>query len=522
MNAHNLALNQGSVQTLKTSRIRKALPYMVTLSIFQLIVSTAFYMVAAQKLNKPDLGLVSTLTFLYTIFTTLAPLALPIAGTKFVSEFIGKNEREVAANVAHTVVRLVSILSFVFLLGFSALSFLSISAFNWPQDVLIFLIITFVASSLAVLRLTYMGLMQGLQLFDRYALSNVLALILARLVGVVLILFDAGLTGFATGMLSGEVFGLILSVLYYRGSLPKAVNPYDSKSLLKFSLPLFVMNIITVSSEWIDRAIFLAVSHDLEALGVYELVIRGASSLTVIWAIIDVILLPVFSEAYGHKGKGELIKPLKSALRYLVFMYFPAALGLAAVSKTVMALLFGSGYVGGSMPLAILSVFSMLKAFTIIMGSTLKSIGETKVFVKASVTSLVVNGVIVAVLTPFFSLYGAVAGRACAVIVVFIYVFYELKRNIKIEVDLQGLWKGTLASLTLVVPLQVFEVFIYGNIIENPVISISIEIGLGLIFYATALFLLKALNRDDFTLLKQLTPKPLLKIVRFFERLLIH
>jgi stage V sporulation protein B len=495
---------------------------MVTLSIFQLIVSTVFYMVAAQQLDKPDLGLVSTLTFLYTIFTTLAPLALPIAGTKYVSEFIGKNERDVAANVAHTVVRLVSLLSFIFLLGFSALSFAFISVFHWPQDVLIFLIITFVASSLAALRLTYMGLLQGLQLFDRYALSNVLALILARLVGLGLILFNFGLTGFAVGTLCGEVFGLLLSVFYYRGALPNAVAPYASMSLLKFSLPLFVMSIVTVSSEWIDRAIFLAVSHDLEALGVYELVIRGATSLTVIWAIIDVILLPVFSEAYGHKGKGELIKPLKSALRYLVFMYFPAALGLAAVSKTVMELLFGSGYVGGSLPLAILSVVSMLKAFTIIMGSTLKSMGETKVFVKASVTSLVVNGVIVAVLTPFLSLYGAVIGRVCAVLVVFLYIFYELKRNLMIEIDFQGLWKGTLASIVLVVPLQVFEIFIYGNLIESPVVSVALEILLGLIVYATTLFLLQALTREDFTLLKQLTPTSLLKLVEFFERLIIH
>ncbi len=495
---------------------------MITLSILQLIVSTAFYMIAAQVLTKPDLGLVSTLTFLNMIFTTIAPLALPIAGTKFISEFIGKNERKVAASVAKTVIRLVSILSFLFLIGFSVLSFVLVSVFHWPQEVLIYVIVTFIASFLAVLRLSYMALMQGLQLFDRFAITNVFALILSRLTGLILILLNFGLTGFAIGMLCGEALGLGLSIFYFRGTLPKAEKPYESKILLAFSLPLLVMNVVAALSDWIDRAIFLAMSQDLEALGVYELVIRGASSLGVIWAIIDVIILPVFSETYGHKGKNELTRPLKHALRYLVFMYFPAALGLATISRTVMTLLFGGEYVVGSLPLAILSIFSIVRAFTIIMGSTLKSIGETRVFVKASLISLIADGLVVVLFTPFFGLYGAVAGRVSATLVIFFYVFYELKKNIKIELDLQSLWKGALASISLIIPLRLFERLISANYIDSPIITISIEILLGLVCYVSALFLLKALNKDDFRLLKQLMPKSLTKIITFFERLLIR
>lgn len=495
---------------------------MVTLSILQLIVSTAFYMIAAQVLAKPDLGLVSTLTFLNMIFTTLAPFALPIAGTKYVSEFIGKNERTGAANVASTVIRLVAILSCVFLLGFSALAFVLVAVFQWPQEVLGYVVLTFIASFLGALRLSYMGLMQGLQLFDRYAVTNVFALILSRLIGLILILFKFGLTGFAVGMVCGEAVGLVLSLVYFHGSLPKAEKPYPAKALLTFSLPLLVMNVVTALSDWIDRALFLALSQDLEALGVYELVIRGASSLAVIWAIIDVIILPVFSETYGNTGKTTLTRPLKRALRYLIFMYFPAALGLATISRTVMALLFGREYVVGHIPLAILSIFSIGTAFTIIMGSTLKAIGETRVFVKAALISLIVDSVVVVLCTPFFNLYGAVAGRVGAILVVFFYVFYELKSHIRIELDVQSLWKGALASVALIAPLRLFEELVSANFIDSPVLTVSIEILLGLVCYVLGLFLLKALNRDDFRLMKQLMPKALTHILTVFERLLIR
>jgi hypothetical protein len=84
------------------------------------------------------------------------------------------------------------------------------------------------------------------------------------------------------------------------------------------------------------------------------------------------------------------------------------------------------------------------------------------------------------------------------------------------------LWKGALASVTLIIPLRLFERLISANYIDSPIITISIEILLGLVCYVSALFLLKALNKDDFRLLKQLMPKSLTKIITFFERLLIR
>ena len=141
---------------------------------------------------------------------------------------------------------------------------------------------------------------------------------------------------------------------------------------------------------------------------------------------------------------------------------------------------------------------------------------------KASLISLIADGAVVVLCTPFFNLYGAVAGRVCATLVVFIYVFYELKRNIKIELDLQSLWKGALASVTLIVPLRLFEELVSANFIDSPVITVGIEILLGLVCYVSALFLLKALNKDDFRLLKQLMPRSLIKIITAFERLLIR
>lgn len=505
---------------MKLSNIGRGFSYLVVQNVIQVIIAIVFYSIAAKSLIQSDLGFVSTLNFLHIVFTVIAPLALPIAGTKYISELIGRNKKAIAANVAKTVLRLVLFLSLLFLSVFCIFSFILLYIFNWPQENLYFLIITYIASFVATLRLTYLAFIQGLQCFEKYAVTNLFTLILSRTIGLFLILKNFGITGFVIGIFIGETFGLFLTIFYYYGSLPKAMKLYKSKLLLKFSIPIYIMNVVTTFSDWIDRAFFLLLSYNLEALGIYELSIRGASSLLIFVNIIDVVILPVFSEIYGKKGKKELKPLFEKAMRYVVFIYFPAAIGLASISKTAMALLFGWRYTVGSAFLAILSIFSILTAFSSIIGSALKSVGETKIFLKASLTALMVNSIIVTLFTPIFGLYGAILGRLASIIIIFVYVLFELNKTINIDFDLQGLWKGVFASLTIIVPLQIIEVFISRNS-YNPAVSLTIEVFLGFICYVFALFLLKALNKDDFKILRRLTPKSLLKIIDFLERFLV-
>ena len=509
------------MKELYISRISKGFTYIIGLSFLQFLVGLVFYSVVAKVLTQADIGIISTLTFLYTIFTALAPIALPVAGTKYLSEFLGKNDLGKAADVASTIIRLVAKVSLIFFALFSLSSFFIVSSFHSIPNATLFLMLNFIASFIATIRITILALLQGLQLFDKYAISNTMTGILSRLASLILVISGYGLSGYALGLMLGEILGLGLTFHFYKRSpLPKPTGKYDSKLLLKFSIPIYIMTIVTVVSDWVDRVLFLAVSSDLQVLGVYELAIRGVGVLTIIWAIIDVTVLPVFSENYGQAGKEALTPLLKKAMRYLAFVFFPAAFGLASISRTIMTLLFGPQYIAGSLALTLLSISAMFTAFSTIIGSTLKSIGETGVFIKVSLLSILVDGILVITLAPTYGLLGALAGKIASAVIGFIYIANELRSKIKVEIDKEGLWKCFASAMLLSVVLVIFE-RLYTNILGSPD-ALILEICLGIGSYILGLFLSKAMIKDDFRLLRQMIPKPLSPLVSLFERLLVR
>ncbi|MDQ1280115.1 MAG: Polysacc synt protein [Thermoproteota archaeon] len=501
-------------------RISKGFVYIIGLNILQFLIGLSFYSVAAKILNPTDLGIISSLTFIYSIFVVVVPLALPVAATKYVAEYIGRGEIEKASNVASSVIKLVLKISVIFLI-FSYLGYVIILLrFEGGYSSAFFIMVTLVASFAAVIRLTYLALLQGLQRFDRFVISNSSTAIVSRLASLALILSGFSLNGFALGTFFGELFGLVLTMICYRGLLPRAKDSYPSKLLLSFSLPVYTSNVSNVLSDWADRILLLAVSFNLAALGVYELVLKGIGLLSVIWGTIDVILLPVFSEAYGQLGTAKLTPLLKKALRYLSFLFFPAALGLASISESLMILLFGLEYANGGLPLALISVFSIFAAFSIIMSSTLKSIGETRFFIFVSIFSVIADSSLVVILAPSLGIFGAIAGRIAVYIITFIFIYSKLRSRISLEVDIRGLWKSFLASLFLVVVVKLFQ-NVYMSLYTSPVFVV-VEIGLGLATYILGLALLRALNSEDFILLRKMLPKKLSKTISLFEKILVR
>lgn len=491
------------------TRIGKGIRYLIVLNVVQVAATLIFYSIISQFLSKDEVGLVTTFTFVYTILTTLSQLALPVAGTKYVAEFLSKGEKEKASTAARSVVRLALLNSSIIASGFHIVLFLSMTDFS----TMIPFSLVCIASFLASLKLTYLALVRGLQHFDRVVIANSSTTITSYIAGVFFVLKFRSM-GFTIGILTGELVGLGLTLLFYYGQFLKTTSSYDYKTLLKFSLPVFVMQVVVLFSDWADRILFFAVSLNLAWLGVYDLTIRSAASLLFIVGFIESIMLPIFTKAYSQLGKKDVTLLLQRVLRYLGFMYFPAAFGLAAVSKTVITLLYGPAYIEGAIPLAILSVSSVFMAFSLILGSALKSLGKTTAFIKISLASLTVNVIMIVSLTPFIGIIGATLARIISSFLVFILFFHELGGWINIEIDSDGLWKGLLSSLVSAALIFCFDALH----LSSALINLLVGTVLGFLSYVVALILLRALRREDFDIFRQILPL-LTPLIDFVERI---
>lgn len=501
------------------TKVGRGSVYVAVQNVAQFAVGLIFYSILARLLTKADIGLVSTLTFAVTIYSVFATLTLNVAAAKYISEYIGKGDPEKASSVAKKTTRLIATLSIILLIPAILISQL-LGEQNYSITLLF--VIACITSSFASLKSTYLSFLQGSQSFGKYALAGTSAIVAARAFSIILVLLNYGLLGIIIGWLLGEVLGFILAFSFFHGTLPKTSSSYDSRQLLNFSMPLFLFTLINTASDWTDRMLFLAITPNLGSLGIYDLAIRGSATLSLITTVLSTILLPFFSELFGQSGTARLSEPLTKASRYLTFLIFPAALGLASISKTAMALLFGWEYAIGNIPLSILALASIFTAFTAVINAVLQSIGETRVFIKISLTMVIANLIASVALIPSFNIIGSATARSTMMILGFTYSFYELDKRVKVKLDRKATYKAFLASTIMAIPLILFDSTFSRTVFMNPVISIFIEIVMGILVYGFVLLLLNAFKKEDFNILREIVPRQFRRVLDAVERIFIR
>lgn len=475
-----------------------------------------FFAIAANILTKAELGLISTFTFISIIFLAIAPLSLNVAAARYIADFTGQNSREKASAVVRTVNRWVSYFSLSLLaLGITVSYFFSSSTFISLNMLSLVLVYSFFLT----IKSTYQSFLQGLQMFERYAVVGLISIALARVIGILFLIFGYGLIGVLISWVIGEAVGLSLAVIFNRNLLPSTRIYYDSRPLLAFSLPVLSMTVVNTASEWMDRVLLLTLTTNLETLGIYELVIRGGSTLSLIWVAINTTLLPTFSKHYGQSGNKDITRLTKQSLKYMGYLTFPASMGLAAISKSALALLFGWEYTSGNIALTILALFSVLTSFSTVVYMVLQAMGKTNPFLKITLITVITDVIFSALLIPAFNMNGAAVARAVMITVGFIYAFLELRKQVKIEIEGKAMLKTLIAAIVMAVPLAIFDTFYSGNIVKSTVLSVGIEIGAGIILYALTMLLLKTVSKQDFNLLLKMIPRPLSPILTKFERL---
>jgi O-antigen/teichoic acid export membrane protein len=501
------------------SRIGRGVTSIAILNAFQFLVGILFYNIVSKILTPTEIGIMSTLNFVYTTFTVFAPLALHFGAVKYVAEYLGNNQAGRAAAVTKATIRLILISSTVFLAVYVAIAKIIPNVLPDIKDSELLFIIASTAAFVAVFRNTYLAYIQGLQLFDKYAIITLTTLSMSKFLGIILIM-RLGLYGVLLGMLFGEFGGFLITLGFYKGHLPPAEGSIKSKDLLKFSLPIFGMAVIGTFQDWCGRMLFLITCRDLDALGILDLVIRAANSLGIIGAVIDVVMLPVLSEAYGRDGKKSIPEILTTALRYTGFMYFPASFGLATISRTAMTILYQQNLAEvGSIPLTILAVFTIFGTLSTIFNSALKSMGKTSPFIRISLLSLLVDAMLVTVLSQFIGIYGAVFARSASFLTSFLSTLFFLRKEVAVRFDRDGLWKGLAAAISIVPPVLIID---YSFKSSNIFIKLALDIALATVCYFASLLLLKAARKEDFVILRQIAPKHLGSIVTLLEKAYIR
>jgi len=506
---------KGVCKHLATERVTRGTLYIAFQNATTFILGLVFYIFAARLLTKEDIGLLSILTFIMALFTSVSLLSIPDASVKYISEHIGRGEPDRAASVVATTWRMVLIGSLL-MLAVTCIFSVSLVEVGWKGFPLPALMVALFAAFLINFQGTYAAFLQGLQMFGRLAWVYIIYGLISCVTGVGLVALGYGLSGVAFAYLVGASVSVVVAAWFYYGKLPRVSANYSRKTLIKYGYPLFLTGMLFVASTWVDRICYLASTSNLAGLGVLDLAVRGSNVLWVIYSAVGTVVFPAMSELYGRLGKEGVMRAVKMSSRYLAYLIFPPAIGLAVLARTAMAILFGWEYTVGALAFSILALAGIMTAYGTLGGSALEALGKTRVFIKIGAVSILVNIILIFMLVPFLGVVGAAVSRAAMLTVSFVYILYALKREIAVVLDMSAIKKAIFASIIMVIPLGLFEHFIASSM--DPLHSAVLEILIGTATFIPALLAFHAITSEDYDVLRQITPTPFHPIIDFLER----
>lgn len=488
----------------------------------QYLIMGLFYIVVAKTnaLTQEDIGILSILTFIATTFSLLTILELPTALTKFASERLAKNQQKEAAEVQRTITNTVIMLS-VAGLAVAVLSSQLLSQYLWrgPEYSTLVIMAVSYAFLTNIIALCNSDL-QVLYLFGKMAVISFVSVLSSRVIGVILALFNFGVVGVMIGYLIGLFIALIIAIKSLRGRLPKSIKKMPLKPFLRFSLPLFFTSLTLLIINWADVIIITSVSGNYSITGVYYIVVNSVGALSILWIPMKTTLFPAFSAHYGLKDSESISAIIRTASRYLVYLVFPCCVGLAIIAPTALTFFYGAGYSKGAIPLAILSINSIVIAIYILFTTTLTAIGKTRQILKINSVFALSTVLLLMAFVPFLESIGAALARFVAQIISLALATYELRKEVEIQLDKEALWKSALASASTIPFLLAIELIMSVRVSTTQTLIIEVFTAAGI--YLFALYALKALRKQDFKLLRQAFPKPLEKYLNILEGIIVR
>jgi len=396
-----------------------------------------------------------------------------------------------------------------------------ISQYFWGTPNYAFFIILMTINALLLnLSTLYQSSLQALRLFGKMAVVSILSIVFSRTIAVILALMHLSVSGVLIGYIAGSFIAVAAAIAFTRGKISYSTNGAPIKPLLHFSFPLFLSSLTLLVLNWGDIVILASVTSNYALVGIYRIVVSSISVLSVIYVPIMVTILPVLSARYSLKNPEGIGKILRTASRYLFYVMIPSCLGLATIAPTALTFFYGPDYTSGAIPLAILSVSVILLALYSLFTTALTALGKTKQVLKISIASALLTLALLITLVPFFKGVGAALTRLTVQAISLTLAIYTLQKYVKVRLDMEALWKSAAASTATAPILMVIEFTISRKI---PTIQVlTIEILAASSTYLLALYILKALNSQDFELLRQAFPKALSKYINILEGLIVR
>ncbi|MFC7115274.1 flippase [Natronoarchaeum sp. GCM10025703] len=256
------------------------------------------------------------------------------------------------------------------------------------------------------------AIFQGFNAVEYSAIIKTISSVSKVLFVVVFVTFGWKVVGALLGyVLSAGVtaaVGLtILYVRFYRNfDMDAACENGLGKRIVEYSIPLTA----TRSANVIDgRVDIILVGYFLNpvAVGFYTLGKQITEFIRAPAGSIGFAVSPTYGEQKANNSLDQAARVYELTLQYVLLLYIPASVGLMAVAKPMILLIFGRAYLGAVPVIQILSVFLLFQAVTGVTTQGIDYLGRARYRAVAKGTTSIANFGLNIILIPTIGVVGA-------------------------------------------------------------------------------------------------------------------
>lgn len=449
-------------------------------------VSGLFLTVFLARILKPEqFGMYSLALSIAMLAIALANLGIDGAVVRYTAYHIGRKNLEKVRGHFRYFLKFKLILAFAVSVILTLLSSLLAYFFGDEKLILPFVfagVVVFFASFTNFLNAFFIGLQEF-----RYSFLRQITYELSRWIFIlplsILFLAFGVMTGYSLAFLTAGISLLVILLKKYKNLVFGRAERIDEKviSFIGFTTIAGISGTIYAYIDCIMIGWLLTPTD----VGYYK------AAFTIVFAVIGFltmadVLLPVFTQL----ERGDLNKAVSRIVRYTSAIAFPAALGLAFLSKDIINVVYGVDYLEASYPFFILSFVLIPASFNYLF--TIFSAKEVPKYSAYIVSiSMLLNIVLNYILIQLMGIVGAALATLISRVFAIALGMYFLYKVFSLNISIDAYIKPSICS-----PLMLFLLMLLPA--PKSLIVGVIDVLVAIIFYFTLLFSLKGLSMEDF------------------------
>lgn len=329
---------------------------------------------------------------------------------------------------------------------------------------------------------------QGLEEFKKTVLRNTLVKLISLALIFILVKTKNDLPIYFVIYVLSVILGN-LSLWFY---LPKYLAKIKFSELkifrhLKPTIELFIPQIATQVYTVLDRTMIGTIISDKSEVGYYEQANKIVRMLLTVITSLGTVMLPRIASTYAKGEEDKVNEYMKESFDLVFMLAFPLIFGVISASDAFVPFFFGDGYEKVAVLMKVISPIVLLVGLGSEIGiQYLLPTKRQKEYTISVISGAIVNFIMNICLIRNYGAIGASIGTVVAELTVTLVQIYFVKEDF----DFKEIFKD--AKNYCISSLIMFCICLFiGGFIKNNLVSIIVQVGVGMLTYVILLLVLK-------------------------------